>query len=164
MNKTMIASALIIAAVLINWGLAKQTQMGQAKEDKAAISLQNEALSNELRSKSILKQQRANRISDAFALFINEKKIFETYSGTRMDIVFAGAKENEDLEGHYVDTKFRGVKGLPITFKVDKFSNETGVVEALNDIHLLEAHTDFKVSEISTENNSLIVKGELYGI
>ena len=90
--------------------------------------------------------------------------MFETYSGTRMNIVLTGTKENENIEDHYVDTEFRDVKGLPMTISVEKFSNETDMAEVLNDIYLLEKRTDFKVSEISTENNGLIVKGELYGI
>lgn len=80
------------------------------------------------------------------------------------NIVLTGTKENEDIEDHYVVTKFRHVKGLPLTIGVEKYSNETDMIGVLNDIYLLEKRTDFKVSEISTDNNGLIVKGELYGI
>ena len=48
--------------------------------------------------------------------------------------------------------------------QVDKFSNETDMGAVLNDIYQLEMSTDFKVTEINKEGNTLIVKGDVYGI
>ena len=165
MNKTMIVIAVIIAAFFINSGFTLMAQTGQTKIENDQIASQNSALSDERAQKQLFKKNEPKTISNAFTLFVNETKMFETYGGTRMDIVFnGGPKENENIEDHYVDTEFRNVKGLALSIRVEKFSNETDMVEVLNDIYLLENRTDFKVSEISTENNALIVKGELYGI
>jgi len=165
MNKIMIVIAVVITAFFINSGLTLRSQTMDTKKQKNDMVSENLALSDEVDQKQRFKKNEPKTISNAFTLFVNERKMFEIYSGTRMNIVFNGVpKENENIEDHYVGTEFRNVKGLPITISVEKFSNETGMAEVLNDIYLLENCTDFKVSEILTENNVLIVKGELYGI
>ncbi len=165
MNKIMVVIAVVIAAFLINSGLVLRAQTMDTKRQKNDIVSENFALWDEVDQKQRFKKNEPRAISNAFALFVNETKMFETTSGTRMGIVFGGVpKENENIEDHYVDTEFRNVKGLVLTINVEKFSNETDMPEVLNDIYLLENRTDFKVSEISIENNALIVKGELYGI
>jgi len=165
MNKTMIVIAVVITTFFINLGLTLRSQTMDTKKQKNDMVSENSALSDEVGQKQRFKKNEPKTIPDAFTLFVNETKIFETTSGTRMGIVFTGVpKENENIEDHYVGTEFRNVKGLFLTISVDKFSNETDMAEVLNDIYLLENRTDFKVSEISTENNALIVKGELYGI
>lgn len=165
MNKIMIVMAVVIAVFFINTGLTLRAQSGQVKIEKNEIISQNLALFNEAEQKQLFKKSEPKTISNAFTWFVNETKMFEGTSGTRMNIVFKGeARENENIEEHYVDTEFRNVKGLSLTISIEKFSNETDMAEVLNDIYLLENRTDFKVSEISTENSVLIVKGELYGI
>ncbi len=161
----MIVISVVITVFFINLGLTLRSQTRQVKIEKEEISSQNLVLANEVDQKQLFKKNEPKTISNAFTLFVNEMKMFEIYSGTRMNIVFNGwPKENENIEDHYVDTEFRNVKGLSLTISVEKFSNETDMAGVLNDIYLLENRTDFKVSEISTENNVLIVKGELYGI
>jgi len=164
MNKTMIVIAVVVTVFFINLGLTLRTKTMQTKIQINEIKSENLSLSDEVDQKERLKKSEPMPISNAFTLFVNATKMYETFSGTRMGIVFIGSKENENIEDHYVSTEFRNVKGLPITINVEKFSNETDMAEVLNDIHFLENQTDFKVSEISTENNVLIVKGELYGI
>ena len=165
MNKIMIVIAVVIAAFFINLGLTLRSQTMDTKKQRNDIVSENLILGDEVDQKQRFKKNEPKAISNAFTLFVNETKMFETYGGTRMGIVFnGGSKENENIEDHYVDTEFRNVKGLALTIRVEKFSNETDMAEVLNDIYSLENRTDFKVSEISTENNALIVKGELYGI
>ncbi len=165
MNKIMIVISVVITVFFINLGFTLRSQTRQVKIEKEEITSQNLVLANEVDQKQLFKKNEPKTISNAFTLFVNEMKMFEIYSGTRMNIVFNGwPKENENIEDHYVDTEFRNVKGLSLTISVEKFSNETDMAGVLNDIYLLENRTDFKVSEISAENNVLIVKGELYGI
>lgn len=165
MNKIMVITAVVITVFFINLGLTLRSHTREAKIEKEEIASQNLVLSNEVDQKQLFKKNEPKTISNAFTFFVNETKMFETTSGTRMGIVFNGwPKENENIEDHYVDTEFRNVKGLVLTINVEKFSNETDMAEVLNDIYLLENRTDFKVSEILIENNVLIVKGELYGI
>ena len=164
MNKYTIFIAFVITVFFLHSAFALRSQTMDTKKQKDNMLSENLALSNELGLKEGFKRDGPKAISMAFALFVNETKMFETYSGTQMKIVFNGTKENENIEDHYVETEFRRVKGLPLTISVEKFSNETDMAGVLNDIYLLEKRTDFKVSEISTENNVLIVKGELYGI
>ncbi len=161
----MLVIAFGIAVILVNSGLTLSSRTMDIKKQKNEIMSENSALSGEVDQKQRFKKNVPKSISNAFTFFVNETKMFETYSGTQMDIAFGvQAKENENIEDYYVATGFRNVKGLPLTINVEKFSNETDMAEVLNDIYLLENRTDFKVSEISTENNALIVKGELYGI
>ena len=75
-----------------------------------------------------------------------------------------GAMDSQDISSHYVDTEYKGIRGLKIQIVVDKFSKETDMGAVLDDIHLLEKNTDFVSSEISKDNNNLIVKGEVYGL
>lgn len=165
MNKIMIVMAVVIAAFFMEGGLMLRSRTMDTEKQKNDMVSENLALADEVGQKQRFKKNAPKTISNAFSLFVNETKMFETYGGTRMNIVFNGeARENEDIEDYYADTEFRNVKGLRLTIHVEKFSNETDMAEVLNDIYLLEGRTDFKVSEISTENNALIVKGELYGI
>ena len=164
MSKITFGMSLGITALLIHSGLSLRAHSSDAKQQYDAVVSENLAFKGELEHKQIYRKDLPMAISDAFTGFVNETKMLETCSGTRVNIVFTGTKENENIEDHYEATSFRNVKGLPIAISVEKFSNETDMAAVLNDIYLLENHTDFKVSHISTENNSLIVKGELYGI
>ena len=164
MNKMIIVIAGITAFFLINSGFSLRSQIKGAKEQKDGIMSENLVMEEELGHKQGFRKNVPKTMSNAFSCFVNETKMFETYSGTRMNIVLTGTKENEDIEDHYVGTEFRHVKGLPISISVEKYSNESDMIGVLNDICLLEKRTDFKVSEISTDNNCLIVKGELYGV
>jgi hypothetical protein len=160
----MVGIAIVITIMFINLGVALRFKMMDSLKQKEQLQSQNDGMVNEIEEKQVLKRSRPKAISDAFVFFVNQTKMFEAYSGTQMKIVFAGTKENENIEDHYEETPFRNVKGLPLTINVEKFSNATDMTEVLNDIYILECHTDFKVSEILSENNMLIVKGELYGI
>jgi hypothetical protein len=164
MSKMMIVMALIITGVFIHLGLALNSKTILMCKEKEGMMFRNISMFNEIKQKQVLRKIKPKRISNAYMLFINQSKMFEIYSGTQMKLVFSNAKENENIEDHYVETEFRNVKGLPLTIHVGKFSNNTDLAGILKDIYLLENRTDFKVSEISTGNNILIVKGELYGI
>ena len=156
--------AILITAFFMNAGLALRSQLTETKQQLNELIHENLSLSEEIAQKRRFERKAPKTVSSAFTLFVNEIRMFETYGGTRMNIAVNGREENQSIVDHYIDTEFRNVKGLPLTVNVEKYSTNTDMVEVLNDIHLLESHTDFKVSEISAENNTLTVKGELYGI
>ena len=163
MNNMLVVLAIIVAGVLINGGYGRSSQTMVLKDQKNKMEIEDRRMADELFEKQGIKRSKPQAISKAFIFFLNQTKMFESYSGTQMSIEFNN-KEEEDIEDYYVKTVFRQVKGLPLTINIDKFSNETDMVEVLNDIYLLENHTDFKVTSIVSDNNTLIVKGELYGI
>jgi len=160
----MIWVGLIIAFLFIEGALNLRVQEQEAQKSKDHLAAENQRLEGEINHKQSFKKNEPRYISKAFNLFVNQMKIFEAFSGTQMNFSLGGRKEKESIEDHFVPTHFRGVKALPILINVQKFSNQTDMGEVLNDIFLLENRTDFKVSEISSENNALVVKGELYGI
>lgn len=162
--KIAVVVSVLAASILVNWGFHLNTRTSQILQRKIHEEKTNNDLSREMRFKETLKKEEPQALSSAFAFFINQSKLIETYSGTRMKLVFTGNRINENIQAHYVSTEFRNVKGLPLTINVEKFTKETDMTEVLNDIYLLERRTDFKVLEISSENDILTVKGELYGV
>jgi hypothetical protein len=164
MNKVIWTCAILVTVFFINVGLGLRAQLTEIKQELSELTRENASLSEEIARKRQFERKSPQTVSSAFTLFVNEIRMFETYSGSRMNIAVNGREENQSIEDHYINTEFRQVKGLPLTINVEKFSTNTDMVEVLNDIHLLESHTDFKVSEIFSENNTLTVKGELYGI
>jgi uncharacterized protein with HEPN domain len=95
---------------------------------------------------------------------MNQIRLLESASGTSMNVQLEGTMDTQDIANHYEDTPYKGIRGLRIRIVVDKFSKETDMGAVLDDIHLLEKNTDFMASEISKDNNNLIVKGEVYGL
>jgi hypothetical protein len=95
---------------------------------------------------------------------MNQIRLLESYSGTSMNVQLEATTDTQDISSHYEDTQYKGIRGLPIKIVVDKFSKETDMGAVLDDIHVLEKNTDFIASEISKDNNNLIVKGEVYGL
>jgi hypothetical protein len=160
----LVIMAMIITGVFIHLGFGLKNKSVDALKQKERIMSQNISMSDEIEQKQVYKKSEPKSLWDAFASFVNQSKMFEIYGGTQMKLVFSGSKENENIEDRYVETEFRNVKGLPLTINVSKFSSQTDMAEVLNDIYLLESRTDFKISEILTDNDVLTVKGELYGI
>jgi hypothetical protein len=72
--------------------------------------------------------------------------------------------DTQDISSHYENTEYKGIRGLKIKIVVNKFLKETGMETVLDNIQILEKNTDFMVTEISKDNNNLIVKGEVYGL
>ena len=105
-----------------------------------------------------------NKINDAYSLLLNQKRMLESYSGTKMDLSFSTKGEKDSLENQFTDSSFRKVRILPIVMTINKYSKESDMISVLSDIYTLEVQTDLKVRSISKENNGLVVKGELYGI
>ena len=103
-------------------------------------------------------------LSLAYALLMNKVRVFQDYNGINMTVLLENDKDTDDVSENYVDTPFKGVKALRIRIVIDKFLKETQMGTLLDDIRLLEKKTDFLITEISKDNNQLIVKGEVYGI
>jgi len=164
MKNVLIFIAVVLAGLLIEAGLNIHARAAEIAQEKQALRRQNVSMSDELKAKQRYHPSSPQSMSEAFRFFINQTRMLEIYSGTHMSLVVDAGHDNDDMQEHDVLTEFRRVKGLRLMIHVDKFSNETDMEEVLNDIYLLEKHTDFKVKEIMAANGVLTVKGELYGI
>ncbi len=164
MNKIIIFISFIVSIVLINFGMSIKAQVDDLKIENSQLQVNNFDMKQKIKDKESLPKQDAVPISTEYSVVMNEIRLLESYSGTKIDVQLEGASDTEDITSHYVDTEYKGIRGLNIRIVVDKFSKETDMGAVLDDIHLLEKNTDFMASEISKDNNNLIVKGEVYGI
>jgi len=164
MNKIIVFISLVVSIVLINGGISVKVQADVLKNENARLQAADLDMTEEIRTKGSLPQQRPVPLSTAYALVLNQTRSLESFSGTSMNVQLEDAMDTQDIASHYEDTLYKGVKGLRIRIVVDKFAKETDMGAVLDDIHLLEKNTDFMASEISKDNNNLIVKGEVYGI
>jgi hypothetical protein len=164
MNKIMIIISFIVSIVLINFGISTKLQVESLRSEDSQLEKDYFDMKQKIRDKRSLIKHTPIPLSKEYGLVMNQMRILESYSGTNMNIQLEGTKDTNDISDHYVDTQYKGVRGLKIKIVVDKFSKETDMGAVLDDIHLLEKNTDFTASEIAKDNNNLIVKGEIYGL
>jgi hypothetical protein len=164
MNKIIVFISLIVSIILINWGMATKAQMDELKSEDSQLEVSNFDMKQKIKDKESLPKQVPVPISTEYSVVLNQIRLLESYSGTSMNVQLEGAVDTQDITSHYEDTEYKGIRGLKIQIVVDKFSKETDMGAVLDDIHLLEKNTDFMASEISKDNNNLIVKGEVYGL
>lgn len=164
MNKTIIFISFIISIVFINFGMSTKAQVDELRKENLQLQADNLDMGQNIKNKGSLPKQAPVAISTAYSVAMNQVRLLESLSGTSMNVQLEGAVDTQDISSHYEDTQYQGIRGLKILIVVDKFSKETDMGAVLDDIHLLEKNTDFMASEISKDNNNLIVKGEVYGL
>jgi len=164
MNALMVFLALLVSLFLGFRGLCMNTEVNDLARQMENIQAQNTQKKQTIVQKQLLTPRRAQAMSKAFSLLVNDIRYLENNSGTTMNLTVDKSNDSDDVNSHCVDSPYRGVKKLPITLQVNKFSSETDMGEVLNDIYQLEIDTDFKATEINKEGDTLIVKGDVYGI
>jgi len=164
MNNILIFISFVISMGLVNGGMSTKAQVNNLRNDDQQLRVENFNMQQEIRDKDSLVKREGVLLSTEYGLVMNQVRILESYSGTSMNVGLEAYRDTDDVSAQYVDTRYKGVKGLKIKIVVDKFSKETDMGAVLDDIHELEKNTDFMASEISTDNNNLIVKGEIYGL
>jgi hypothetical protein len=164
MNKMIIFMSFVLSLALLHYGTSTKVQMDHLKEQVEGLEAGNLDMQRRIKGKESLAKREAVALPVEYSLVMNQVRILESDSGTRMSIQLETSKDADDITDHYVDTEYKGVRALRIKIVVDKISEETDMGAVLDDIHLLEEDTDFMSSEISKDNSLLIVKGEIYGI
>ena len=164
MNKTIIFISFIVFIVLINFGISTKAQVDGLKIENARLQANNLDMRQKIKIKEFLPKQAPVPLSKEYGVVLNQIRLLESYSGTSMNVQLEGTTDTQDISSHYENTGYQGIRGLKIRIVVDKFSKETNMGAVLDDIHLLEKNTDFMASDISKDNNNLIVKGEVYGL
>jgi len=164
MNKIIIFISLVVSVVLINFGMSTKAQVDDLKIKNSQLQASNLGMNRKIKIKQSLTKQVPVALSTEYSVVLNQIRLLESTSGTAMNVQLEGAMDTPDIASHYEDTQYKGIRGLKIRIVVDKFSKETDMGAVLDDIHLLEKNTDFMASEISKDNNNLIVKGEVYGL
>jgi hypothetical protein len=164
MNKIIIFISLVVSIALINFGSSTKAQIDDLKSQNAQLQTNNLDMYQKIKDKESLPKESPVPISTEYGVVLNQIRLLESYSGTSMNVQLEGTPDAQDISSHYEDTQYKGIRGLKIKIVVDKFSKETDMGAVLDDIHLLERNTDFSASEISKDNNNLIVKGEVYGL
>jgi hypothetical protein len=164
MNKIIVFISIVMAFVLINLGISSKTQVDELRNENLQLQSNNMDLKEKIKDKESLPKQAPVPISTEYSEVLNQIRLLESYGGTSMSVQLDGSTDTQDISSHYEDSEYRGIKGLKIQIVVDKFSKETDMGAVLDDIHLLEKNTDFMATEISKDNNNLIVKGEVYGL
>ena len=164
MNKIIIFISFVVSVVLINFGISAKARMDGLKSENSQLQADNLGMKEKIKDKESLPKRTPVPLSTAYSVVLNQIRLLESYSGTAMNVQLEGAMDAQDIASHYEDTQYKGIRGLKIRIVVDKFSKETDMGAVLDDIHILEKNTDFAASEISKDNNNLIVKGEVYGI
>jgi hypothetical protein len=164
MNKMVIFISLVAAIVLINWGMSAKAQIDELKSESLRLEINNFKMKQKIKYEESLTKLAPIPLSKEYSLVLNQIRLLENHSGTSMNIQLVGTMNTQDISSHFEDTEYKGIRGLKVQIVVDKFSKETDMGAVLDDIRLLEKNTDFMASEISKENNDLIVKGEVYGL
>ncbi len=164
MNKIIIFISIVASIVLINLGISVKAQVDDFKIENSRLQANNLDMKQKIKIKESLPKEVPVPLSTEYSVVLNQIRLLESYSGTSMNVQLEGAMDSQDISSHYEDTEYKGIRGLKIRIVVDKFSKETDMGAVLDDIHLLEKNTDFMASEISKDNNNLIVKGEVYGL
>ena len=164
MNKIIILAAVLMSMGLVNGGISTKAQVDNLRDEDLQLEANNLDMKEKIKEKESLVKRYPVLLSTAYGLLMNEVRTLESCSGTNMNVQLDATKDADDISSQYVDTPYKGVRGLKIQIVVDKFSQETDMGAVLDDIHKLEKNTDFAASEISKDNNNLIVKGEVYGL
>ena len=163
MNKVIIFMVFFISILLINHGLTLKAQIDDLKNNITKIQISDIEMRHKLKDKESLSRQAPVPITTEFNLVLNQLRMLESYSGTSMDVQLEGTLDSQDIVNHFENTEYRDIKGIKIRITVNKFTKETDMGAVLDDIHLLEKNSDFITSEITQDNDRLIVKGEIYG-
>lgn len=164
MNKIIIFISFVVSIVLINLGMSTKAQVDELKNENVQLQANNFDRKLKIKDKESLPKKVPVPISTEYGVVMNQIRLLESTSGTNMNVQLEGTMDTQDISSHYEDTEYKGIRGLKIRIVVDKFSKETDMGAVLDDVHLLEKNTDFMASEISKDNNNLIVKGEVYGL
>ena len=164
MNKIIIFVSFGISVVLANLGMSTKAQVDNLREESSQLAANNLDMKQKISEKEFLVKREGIPLPTEYSLVLNQARMLEGYSGTNMDVQLDGIKDVADITTQFEGTEYRGVWGLEIKIVVNKFSKETDMGAVLDDIHLLEKNTDFMASDISKDNNNLIVKGEVYGL
>ena len=164
MNKIIIITAVIISIFLFNFSISLMSRTNELSTQTSKASHDVALLAQELKQKGGFVKKAPVEINRSFNLFVNLIRMLEDYGGTKIVLSFLTKTDKDSLEDHFTDSPFRNVKALPIVLKINKCSRAADMVSVLNDIYVLEKQTDFKVNEITNDNDILQVKGELYGI
>jgi hypothetical protein len=164
MNKVIILISFVVSIILINFGMSEKSQQDNLRNKESQLEANNFDMKQKIKDKDCLIKRAPVPLSTEYGLVINQIKILESYSGTNMNIQLEANKDTDDISDHYISTEYKGIRGLKIKIVVDKFSKETDMGAVLDDVYLLEKYTDFMASEISKDNNNLIIKGEIYGL
>jgi len=164
MNKIIVLIAVVLSVVLINLGLSSRAQIDELRTENTELESGNLEMKQRIKDKELLPKKAPVPLSVEYNVVMNQIRILESYGGTSMNVQLDNALDVQDISSRYVETEYKGIRGLKIKIVVDKFSHETDMGAVLDDIHLLEKNTDFVASEISKDNNTLIVKGEVYGL
>ncbi len=164
MNKIVIFISFIVSIILVNLGMSTGVQISNLRDEESQLEANSLDMKQKIKDKESLVEHEPVLLSTEYGLVMNQIRLLESYSGTNMNVQLEGAKDVKDIADQYVDTAYRGVRGLKIRIVVDNFSKEADMGAVLDDIHLLEKNTDFLASEIDKDTNNLIVKGEVYGL
>ena len=164
MNKIIIFVSFVAAIVLVNFGMSTGTQVGSLKEELSQLETNNADMKEKISKKEFNPKRKGVPLSLEYELVMNEMRTLESFSGTNMELQLEESKDVNEISTQYEETEYKGVRGLKIKIVVNKYSKETDMGAVLDDIHLLEKNTDFMASEITKDNNNLIVKGEIYGL
>ena len=163
MNRMLIIAAVAVSITLLNLGFSFSGQRNVLNGQKNSISQENGIMAQELRKKEQFIKKSPVGINEALNLFVNLMRMLD-YDGAKIEIFFTTKQEKGNLEDYFIDSAFRNVRALPVVLRTNKFLKENDLTAVLNDIYILEKQTDFKVEEITDENNVLEIKGEVYGI
>jgi len=164
MNKMVIFISCLIFIVLMDIGFNAAKQVSNQREALQQLETDNVQMKDQIAFTELLPKSKPFALADAYALVMDQIRMLQAYSGTNMNVQLENIKDSDDISSSYVSTVYKGVEGLKIKIIVDKFSKETDMGAVLDDIHLLEKNTDFMATEITKDNNDLIVKGEIYGL
>ena len=164
MNKIVVFISTVVSIVLINFGLSVKTQVDSLKIENAQLQANNFEMDQQIKYKGSLPKQAPVPISTEYNVVMNQIRLLESASGTSMNVQLEKNTDTQDISSQFEDTEYSGIRGLKIRIVMDKLSKETDMGILLDDIYFLERNRDFVVSEISKDNNNLIVKGEVYGI
>jgi len=164
MNKIIIFISFVVSIVLVNFGMSTKAQVDNLRDEFSQLEANNLDMKQKINEKGFLVKREGVLLPVEYNLVINQVRMLEGYSGTNMALQLNGIKDAADISTQFEGTEYKGVRGLRIKIVVNKFSKETDMGVVLDDIHLLEENTDFMASEITKDNNNLIVKGEIYGL
>ena len=164
MKKIIVIVSFLVAAVFLHFALSTKTEVDNLKDECSSLDSSNLDMEQKIMNKETLVKHNPVPLSYEYSLVMNQIRILESYSGTNINVQLEDTKDASDVSSQFVPTEYKGVKGLKIKIVIDKFSKETDMGAVLDDIHLLERHTDFVTTQITKDNNNLIVKGEVYGI
>jgi|GEM_PF-3437616 len=165
MNKTIIFLALLISIVFIHLGHCAKARTDSLQAENVQFQKDNDRLRDVIMNKQSLMKASPVDLVKEYMIVINQIRLVESYNGTIMHVQLEeGIKNADNLSKHFIETEYKGVKGLNIQITVDQIAKSLDLGEILNDFYLLEMNTDLKILEIQKQANSLIVKGKIYGI